>query len=179
MIHLCWSQSISLISTCTGDPIWLLHIFRMGGENYQLGTCCHLNLGRQASKCSGESTGWTDSLNPKCLGWRHVPSIHGNVNMRKKDFAWEDGQTCQCSFIALGGRTTRLDFFFCSISWIVIVGCKIYRKWSMVSLQTFVVMFVGGTFIANPVERRPKSSGGITRFPCRLLELFGLLQFEN
>ena len=49
----------------------------------------------------------------------------------------------------------------------------------MVSLQTFVVMFVGGTFIANPVGRRPESSGGITPFPCKLLELFGLSQFEN
>ena len=99
VIHLCWSQSISFIFTCTGDPIWLLHIFRMGGENYQLGTCCHLNLGRQASKCSGKS-GSTDSLNPKCLGWRHVQSIRGNVS---------------CSFISLGGRTTRLDFVFAQL----------------------------------------------------------------
>ena len=53
----------------------------------------------------------------------------------------------------------------------------------MVSLQTFVVWsdIVQGTFSANRVERRPKMLWrySIKRFPCRLLELFGLSQFEN
>ena len=42
------------------------------------------------------------------------------------------------------------------------------------------MIFVGGTFIANPVERRPTILWrySIKRFPCRLLELFGLSHAE-